>query len=150
MFGNRAVIEICSNAERTWLFEIGDGIVAAVDELFGADILLFENVFEEGASMFEEAAFVGNVQRQFCEDRRSLREKLLDVFGLQIHIRYENDAFTLLEKVVDLLDVGVDGACVFQFEIELECLEEIPLRFGKRACCREQVVNVVKVDVFGS
>ena len=42
-----AVIEIRSNAERTWLFEIGDRIVAAMDEFFGADILLFENVFEE-------------------------------------------------------------------------------------------------------
>ena len=143
-----AVIEIRSNAERAWLFEIGDRIVAAMDEFFGADVLLFENVFEEGASLFEEAAFVGNVQRQFCEDRRSLREKLLDVFGLQIHIRYENDAFTLLEKVVDLLDVGVDGACVFQFEIELECLEEIPLRFGKRAVFGQLVVDVVEVDVF--
>ena len=131
MFGNGAVIEICSNAERTWLFEIGDRIVAAVDELFGADVLLFENVFEEGAGMFEEAAFIGDVQWQFRKDRRRLREKLLDVFGLQIHIRYENDALALLEKVMNLPDVGVDGACVLQFEIELEHLQEIPLRFGK-------------------
>ena len=144
-----AIIEIRSNAERTWLFKIGDGIVAAMDEFFRADILLFENVFEEGAWLFEEAAFVGDVQRQFREDRRSLCEKLLDVFGLQIHVRYENDMFALLEKVMDLLDVGMDGACVLQFEAELEHLEKIPLRFGKRACCREQVVNVVKVDVFG-
>ncbi len=64
-----AVIEIRSNAERAWLFEIGDGIVAAMDEFFRADVLLFENVFEEGACLFEEAAFVGNVQRQFREDR---------------------------------------------------------------------------------
>lgn len=143
-----AVIEIRSNAERTWLFEIGDRIVAAMDEFFGADILLFENVFEEGASLFEEAAFVGDVQRQFREDRRSLREKLLDVFGLQIHVRYENDAFALLEKVVDLLDVGVDGTRVFQFETEFEHLEEIPLRFGKGACSGQLVIDVIKVDVF--
>ena len=118
-----------------------------MDELFGADVLLFENVFEEGASLFEEAAFVGDVQRQFREDRRSLREKLLDVFGLQIHVRYENDAFALLEKVVDLLDVGVDGARVFQFETELELLEEITLRFGKRACLGQLVIDVIEIDV---
>ena len=86
MFGNGAVIEIRSDAERTWLFKIGDRIVTAMDELFGADVLFFENVFEEGASMFQQAAFVGDIQRQFREDRRSFREKLLDVFGLQIHI----------------------------------------------------------------
>ena len=126
-----AIIEIRSDAERAWLFEIGDGIVAAMDEFFGADILLFENVFEEGACMFHESAFVGDVQWQFREDRRSLREKLFDVFGLQIHVRYENDALALLEKVMDLPDVGVDGACVLQFEIELEHLQEIPLCFGK-------------------
>ncbi len=56
-----AVIEIRSDAERAWLFEIGDRIVAAMDEFFGTDILLFENVFEEGACLFEEPAFVGNV-----------------------------------------------------------------------------------------
>ena len=127
MFWNGAVIEIRSDAEGAWLFKIGDRIVTAMDELFGADVLLFENVFEEGASMFEKAAFVGDVQRQFREDRRSFREKLFDVFGLQIHIRYENDALALLEKVMDLPDVGVDGASVLQFEIELEHLEEIAL-----------------------
>ena len=88
-----AGIEIRSDAERAWFFEIGDRIVAAMDEFFRADVLFFENIFEERASLFEEAAFVGDVQRQFREDRRSLCEKLLDVFGLQIHIRYENDAF---------------------------------------------------------
>ena len=99
--------------------------------------------------MFQQAAFVGDVQRQLREDRRSLREKLLDVFGLQIHVRYENDALALLEKVMDLPDVGVDGACVLQFQIELEHLEEIPLCFGKRACFRQLVVDVVEIDVFG-
>ena len=64
-----AIIEIRSNAERTWLFKIGDRIVAAMDELFGADVLFFENVFEEGAGMFQQAAFVGDVQWQFREDR---------------------------------------------------------------------------------
>ena len=97
--------------------------------------------------MFEKAAFVGDVQRQFREDRRSLREKLLDVFGLQIHVGDENDAFALLEKVVDLLDVGVDGARVFQFETELEHLEEIALRFGKGACLGQLVIDVVEIDV---
>ena len=50
---------------------------------------------------------------------------------------------------MDLPDVGVDGASVLQFEIELEHLQEIPLRFGKRACFRQQVVDVVEIDVFG-
>ena len=97
MFWNGAVIEIRSDAEGAWFFEIGDRIVAAMDELFGADILLFENVFEKGACMFQETAFVGDVERQFREDWRSFREKLLDVFGLQIHVRYEDDAFAMLE-----------------------------------------------------
>ena len=106
------VVEIREDAERAWLFKVGDRIVAAMDEFFGADIFLFENVFEEGACMFEQAAFVGDVQRQFREDGRGLRQKLLDVFGLQIHVRNENDAFTFGEKIVDHLVVGTDGACI--------------------------------------
>ena len=97
MFGNGSVVKIRSNAERTWFFKIGDGIVAAMDKLFGTDFLFFENVFEKGACMFQETAFVGDVERQFREDWRSFREKLLDVFGLQIHVRYEDDAFAMLE-----------------------------------------------------
>ena len=68
-----------------------------------------------------------DVQRQFREDGRRLREKLLDVFGLQIHVGDEDDAFALREKIVDHPVVGVDGARVLQFETELERLEEIAL-----------------------
>ena len=80
------VVEIREDAERAWLFKVGDWIVAAMDEFLRSDVLLFENIFEKRACLFHESAFVGDIERQFREDGRRLREKLLDVFGLQIHV----------------------------------------------------------------
>ena len=142
------VVEIREDAERAWLFEISDWIVAAMDEFLWADVLLFENIFEKRACLFHESAFVGDIERQFREYRRNLRQKLLDVFGLQIHVRNENNAFAFGEKIVDYFVVGADGACVFQFEIELERLQEVPLNLGKRAHLRQKIIDVVEIDVF--
>ena len=38
------VVEIREDAERAWLFKVGDWIVAAMDEFLWTDVLLFEKL----------------------------------------------------------------------------------------------------------
>ena len=51
------VVEIREDAERAWLFKVGDRIVAAMDEFFWSYVLFFENIIEKRTCLFHESFF---------------------------------------------------------------------------------------------